>query len=152
MKTFRLCINLYIDSFSASTNTVALMQLLSNYYLLSVNLILHILLLLAKFWLNLTYIVKNYEKNAWMCVCFFYEQSQSQHQIKLCYPEYSCEHAPVLECAVGCFPWTWSMFLSSSWQNRCAHLWHLWLAKVKLTLQSFLLHLLRCFYFILNFI
>ena len=35
-----------------------------------------------------------------------YQQIHSQHQLNLYYLEYSCEHAPVLERAVGCFPLT----------------------------------------------
>ena len=42
---------------------------------------------------------------------FFYQQIHSQHQLNLCYPEYSCEHAPILECAIGFFSYlTWGMF------------------------------------------
>ena len=39
------------------------------------------------------------------------------------------------------------MFLPASKQKRCPHFEHLWLVKVKVTLQSFLLHLLRSVYF-----
>ena len=33
----------------------------------------------------------------------FSTKIDSHHQLNLCYPEYSCEHAPVLERAVSCF-------------------------------------------------
>ena len=39
------------------------------------------------------------------------------------------------------------MFLHASKQKRCREFWHLWLVKVKVTLQYFLLHLLTSFYF-----
>ena len=78
----------------------------------------------------------------------FSTKIHSHHQLNLCYPEYSCEHAPVLERAVGCFPLIWSMLLRTSKKKTCAHFRHLCLVKVKVTLQSFLLHLLRCFYFL----
>ena len=42
---------------------------------------------------------------------------------------------------------SWRMFLRASKQKRCCEFWHLWLMKVKVTLQYFLLHLLTSFYF-----
>ena len=98
--------------------------------------------------------MNNSAKNVWMFVwgCLFYQQIHSQHQLNLCYVEYSCEHSPWLEHAVGCFPLIWNVLLHTSKQKRCAYFRHLWLVKVKVTLQSFLLHLLRCFYFIVQFL
>ena len=66
-----------------------------------------------------------------ICSCLFCQQVHLQHQLNLCYPEYSCEHAPVLERAVGCFSLTKGILLSTSNQKRCANFRHLWLAKVK---------------------
>ena len=42
---------------------------------------------------------------------------------------------------------SWRMFLRASEQKRWREFWHLWLVKVKVTLQYFLLHLLTSFYF-----
>ena len=52
-----------------------------------------------KCWRNLTYILNDYEKNAWMfiCGCLFYQQIHSQHQLNSCYPEYSCKYEPILD-------------------------------------------------------
>ena len=63
------------------------------------------------------------EKNVRMFVFGFYQQVHSQHWIKLCYSDYSCEHAPILERAVGCFPYlTQSMFLCNSKLKKCMFL------------------------------
>ena len=35
-----------------------------------------------------------------VCGCFFYQQIHSQHQLNLCYLEYSFEHAPILQRVV----------------------------------------------------
>ena len=62
------------------------------------------------------------EKNAAMFICGFYQKINSQHQLSLCYSEYSCEHAPILERAVGCFPsLTQKIFLCTSKLKRCLH-------------------------------
>ena len=49
--------------------------------------------------------MNNSEKNVskkilrkiFVCSCLFYQQIDSQHQLKSCYPEYYFEHAPTLE-------------------------------------------------------
>ena len=65
-------------------------------------------------------------------------------KIKEFVPEYSCEHASTVVCAIDCFQeLTWVMFLCISKQKRSPHFQYLWLVKVKITLQSFLFHFLR---------
>ena len=71
-----------------------------------------------------------------VCGCLFYQQIHSQHQLNLCYLEYSCEHKPVLERAVDCFQiLICGILLRASKQKRC-QLPHLWLVKVKVLKEA----------------
>ena len=79
-----------------------------------------------------------------VCDCLSYQLIHSQHQLNLCYPKYSCEHAPpILERAVGCFPYlTCGIFLRSLKQKRCRYFRHLRLVKVTIIPSSLLKKLL----------
>ena len=127
MKLYRPCINFYIKSFSANTNTVVVgfwkWIVECSTTLSFINFIGNInRWKVRKSQRNLTYIMNDSEENVRMFVCGFYQQIHLQHQLNLCCLEYSCEYAPILEHAVSCLPYlTQSMFLCAWKLKRCLH-------------------------------
>ena len=113
-----------------------------SYSLLSLNLYYIVNLYLA-------YTVTDSEKNVWIfdCGCLFYQNSFAS-SVKFMLSRIFLWTCTSARACSRCFALIWSMLLRTSKKKTCAHFRHLWLVKVKVTLQSFLLHLLRCFYFL----
>ena len=80
------------------------------------------------------------------CGRLFYEQIHSQHKLNLYYPNYSCEHVPILKRAITCFP---EICYVMRFKTEKVPSLPFTLVKVKVSLQSFLLHLLRSVYFVI---
>ena len=97
MKPCRHCIYFYINSCAGSNAVVICLWTFISWMVecYTASRFIHLIgniniWKVPKCYFNFTYIINNSEKNFRMsfCGCLVYQQTQSQHQLSLCYPEY----------------------------------------------------------------